>query len=509
MFPKFARTQVDVVLAFCWPVIGKQWVAGKLFAKGTAPSLEEVYDTLVDMQHSSPRELEEQADEKETDSTDDDRQGESRTSSGKAKRTRSRRSSVTQLKMITDRVSGIFHSDSSNSTTDIAYGSCILKGYALEWSQTISNSDQYARARWTLCTETEHKRKISNKAEELARLSEGQGVAATEVVEEIIQLQFFHPLFRKYDGSCKPAVLRPSCFCFCNQLYKATVVFQRSPVWHALASDWRLVPSQNVPNFQVPAWSDSKGRKLGHWKAQAEEVHAQADRLLLPFDGNWVREDCTILPPYWIVLATLHVTCVLSRTVQVWDDDPWTVDTSGSDEVEGWQYTRGIPHVPGHPCNNLPELPGVCTWSASEVVGSLVRRRTWQRVRRKRKQRIRKKTDLVNPFLTTTVQPVFIARITASNGDVLSIWRPRVPGTKMILGDVVMREKYPPDKMTIVDPAKVQKARSEDQREWVKRVGKFQSVWDNGKVCVSQYKHGELQVLQMLRMYCARNEVYH
>ena len=167
--------------------------------------------------------------------------------------------------------------------------------------------------------------------------------------------------------------------------------------------------------------------------------------------------------------------------LQVWDDEPWTVDTSGSDQPEGWQYTRGMPHVPGHPCNQLPELPGL-RWSSSEVLGSLVRRRRWQRVRRKRKQRVRKKTDLINPFLTTTAQPRFIARITASNGDVLSIWRPSAPGTKMILGDVVMQGNHPPDKMTIVDPAKVLKSRSEEQREWVKRVGLFQSVWDNGKV---------------------------
>ena len=116
-----------------------------------------------------------------------------------------------------------------------------------------------------------------------------------------------------------------------------------------------------------------------------------------------------------------------------------------------------------------------------------MRRRTWQRVRRKRKPRIRKKTDLINPFLTTTERPTFIARITATNGDVLSIWRPQVPGTKMILGDVMMKGNLPPDKMTIVDPAKVLKSRSEDQREWIKRAVRFQSVWDNGKVCVSQY----------------------
>ena len=105
---------------------------------------------------------------------------------------------------------------------------------------------------------------------------------------------------------------------------------------------------------------------------------------------------------------------------------------------------------------------------------------------RKRKQRIRKKTDLINPFLSTTVQPKFIARITASNGDVLSVWRPRVPGTKMILGDVVMNGNYPPDKMTIVDPTKVLKSRSEEQRQWVRRAGLFKSVWDNGKVYVGR-----------------------
>lgn len=116
------------------------------------------------------------------------------------------------------------------------------------------------------------------------------------------------------------------------------------------------------------------------------------------------------------------------------------------------------------------------------MFGSLVRRRTWQRVRRKRKKHIRKKSDLVNPFFTTTAQPKFIARITTSNGDVVSIWRPQVPGTKMILGDVVMKGNNPPEKMTVVDPAKVLNSRSEVQREWVKRAAIFKSVWDNGKV---------------------------
>ena len=173
------------------------------------------------------------------------------------------------------------------------------------------------------------------------------------MVEEVIQLQFFNPIFRKYDGAY-----------------------------------WRLVPSQNVPQLQVPAWSDAKGRKLGHWKSLPDQVHAEADRRLLPIDGNWA-----------------------------WDDEPWTVDNSGSMEHGGWQYTRGVPHVPGHSCNHLPELPGL-GWSAEKgMIPSLVRRRTWQRVRRKRKKRIRKKSDLVNPFFTTTAQPRFIARITTSNGD--------------------------------------------------------------------------------------------
>lgn len=43
----------------------------------------------------------------------------------------------------------------------------------------------------------------------------------------LVSLQFFNPLFRKFDGSY-----------------------------------WRLIPSQNVPQMQVPAWSDAKGRKV-------------------------------------------------------------------------------------------------------------------------------------------------------------------------------------------------------------------------------------------------------
>ena len=36
--------------------------------------------------------------------------------------------------------------------------------------------------------------------------------------------------------------------------------------------------------------------------------------------------------------------------------------------------------------------------------------------------------------------------------------------------------------MVAVDPIKVLNSRSEIQREWVKRVFSFNSVWDNGKV---------------------------
>jgi hypothetical protein len=58
----------------------------------------------------------------------------------------------------------------------------------------------------------------------------------------------------------------------------------------------------------VPAWSDSKGRKLGHWKSLPEQVHAEADRLLLPFEGNWVRThssqcEVSIICPLVVVLA--------------------------------------------------------------------------------------------------------------------------------------------------------------------------------------------------------------
>lgn len=152
-----------------------------------------------------------------------------------------------------------------------------------------------------------------------------------------------------------------------------------------------------------------------------------------------------------------------------------------------------MPHVPGHPRNNLPELPGI-RWSKSSGMGTLVRRRTWQRERRKRQLRIRK-ADGVNPFICITAQPTFIARFTANNGDVLSVWRPRVLGSSLIMGDVVTKGNLPPDKMTAVDHAKVLNSRSENFRESVKRVTLFRPVWNNGKVYAIQCNHGPRQML--------------
>jgi hypothetical protein len=72
----------------------------------------------------------------------------------------------------------------------------------------------------------------------------------------------------------------------------------------------------------------------------------------------------------------------------------------------------------------------------------------------------------------------------------------------MILGDVMMKGNHPPDKMTIVDPAKVLKSRSDEQHEWVKRAGLFQSVWDNGKVYVGRDNHREaLQLVECGRVH--------
>ena len=289
-------------------------------------------------------------------------------------------------------------------------------GLVLEWNGEVEGVSNFV-----LCSDREY-RDIKKAREDEALALQADAAAALargehEVVEELIQMQFFNPLFRKFDGSY-----------------------------------WRLIPSQNVPQMQVPAWSDAKGRKLGHWKSTPEQIQGEADKRLLPIEGNWQ-----------------------------WSDDPWKVDSEGSQEEEGWQYSKGIPHIPGHPCNNLPELPGL-GWSPSNVLGSLVRRRTWQRVRRKRPKRVRKNTDLANPFFTTTALPRFVARITTENNEVLSIWRPNVPGTKMILGDIIIEGDKPPSKMVAVDPIKVQNSRSEIQREWVKRVFSFNSVWDNGKV---------------------------
>lgn len=288
----------------------------------------------------------------------------------------------------------------------------------LEWGD-----DPEQPAAWILCSEKEHEEMVLARAAAKEE-GEGPGASVNEIVEELIQVQFFHSLKRSWDGG-----------------------------------NYRMVPAMNVPQLQIPAWwggaseeRKQKGGKLGHWKSTPEQIHALADKRLLPVEGAWQ-----------------------------WADEPWQVDKSLSTEEEGWQYTRGTPHVPGHPANRMPEVPGT-GWSPQESFGALVRRRVWQRARRKVKRRMRKNTDLANPFFTTTAAPRFVARITTTAGEVLSIWRPVVPGSKMILGDCVMEGEQPPEKMVAVDPLKIAHARSAIQREWVQRVVSFKSVWDNGKV---------------------------
>lgn len=263
------------MLAFCRPVIGKEWIAGKLYAHGTAPSLEEVYDFLEDQPRSSLRS------EDNEQGVDEMHSPESHRDTHKSTRSKTRRISVTDL---------IFNKHSSNSNSDAVFRRCILNGLVLQWSHENSASDQFTRARWTLCTESEYKQKAAAKAaESLASASPGEGAAAaTMVVEEIVQLQFFHPLFRKYDGACEYLQALLQCPSTCRSTSARSADSYNCCVIRVI-SDWRFVPSQNVPQLQVPAWSDSKGRKLGHWKSLPEQVHAEADRLLLPFEGNWVR----------------------------------------------------------------------------------------------------------------------------------------------------------------------------------------------------------------------------
>lgn len=356
--------QLDVVVGFCRPGIGvpgmsTEWTAGAIYRRGQSPQLPAAWRSLQDQHRGSPR-----------------------------------------------------AGDATNTS--------VAEGFVLEW-----NDDEEGVSAFTLCSESEYeaileareKAKADEEKEKAAALARGE----QEVVETLIQVQFFNAVFQKFDGAY-----------------------------------WRLVPSQNVPTTQVPAWSDSKGRKLGHWKSTPEQIHRDADKRLLPIEGNWQ-----------------------------WTEDPWKVDTSVSEEEEGWQYAKGVPHIPGHPCNNLPELPGL-GWSPSKSFGSLVRKRTWYRIRRKRPKRVRRNTDLANPFFTTSELPQFVARITTGTaekpGPVLSIWRPVVAGSKMILGDVLIEGDDPPANIVAVDPAKVQSSRSEIQREWVQRVFAFNSVWDNGKV---------------------------
>ena len=186
------------MLAFCWPVIGKEWIAGKLYAHGTAPSLGEVYDILEDQPRRS-KENEEGVDEMDSPGSHKDDAGKRPEPTRK-----SRRLSLSELR---DSVSvHIFDKGNSNSISDTVTGSCTLRGLVLKWSQENPDSDHFIRARWTLCTESEHKQQAAAKAAELASAPSGEE-AATMVVEEIVQLQFFHPLFRKYDGACE--FLRP------------------------------------------------------------------------------------------------------------------------------------------------------------------------------------------------------------------------------------------------------------------------------------------------------------
>ena len=363
----YQNSQLDVVVGFCRPGIGvpgmsTEWTGGAIYRRGESPRLSAAWRALQDQHRGSPRSRE-------------------------------------------------------------AANTSVAEGFVLEWKSAKESSPH--EALFTLCSESEYQAIVEARAQAEADEEAAKAAALArgeqEVVESLIQVQFFNAVFQKFDGAY-----------------------------------WRLVPSQNVPATQVPAWSDSKGRKLGHWKSTPDQIHRDADKRLLPSEGNWQ-----------------------------WSEDPWTVDTSVSEEEEGWQYAKGVPHIAGHPCNNLPVLPGL-GWSPSKSFGSLVRKRTWQRVRRKRPKRVRKNTDLANPFFTTSQLPRFVARIATGTpekpGPVLSIWRPVVAGSKMILGDILIEGDKPPETMVAVDPAKVQNSRSEIQREWVQRVFSFNSVWDNGKV---------------------------
>jgi hypothetical protein len=138
------HAQVDIVLGFCRPAIGKEWTAGRLYAKGTVPSsLEEVFE-------------------------DFEKGGESSTSEEDG--------SASEDEMETPASSG-------ESPASSRSGSATPK-----------------KRKWTLCTEKEHEKK---EAENLKLAGAASGDTGAEVVEEIIQVQFFNPLFRKYDGACE------------------------------------------------------------------------------------------------------------------------------------------------------------------------------------------------------------------------------------------------------------------------------------------------------------------
>lgn len=191
------HAQVDIVLGFCRPAIGKEWTAGRLYAKGTVPSsLEEVFEDFEKGGESSTSEEDGSAseDEMETPASSGESPASSRSGSATPKKRKSRRRSVTDFtKSIS---SGLLDIAGVESTKDTPTGVCILKGLALEWSQAGSETP----ARWTLCTEKEHEKK---EAENLKLAGAASGDTGAEVVEEIIQVQFFNPLFRKYDGACE------------------------------------------------------------------------------------------------------------------------------------------------------------------------------------------------------------------------------------------------------------------------------------------------------------------
>lgn len=166
--------QIEIALAWCRSPNGREWTAGKLYLKGAAPSAEEAYNILAQERRLSA-----------SSQATDDEGGEAvvRPTSN-----RQRRRSTVQI--IVGRISRSFSASIENNAS-----SCILNGFALEWSFDTVDS---TRARWTLCTQSDHHKKLAEKAEEL---DSSATLGATTVLEKITQVQFFHPLFRKYSGA--------------------------------------------------------------------------------------------------------------------------------------------------------------------------------------------------------------------------------------------------------------------------------------------------------------------